>query len=202
MNVEVNWPMVKILLENITWKTNVPQELKDQVEPITKILWNYASQMEQNKNMPPTGHPSAFIAVGDAAQQALTLNAITTIPELIHEMSIYLKKKNISPLPQTSNEFMQFLQELERLQMSRPDVAGPLYERLSNMWKSFVMSYDDFTRSAKVIAQQQVKINELTNQQKNLTSNLKRCNDQNQRLNKQTEDLVAALNQIQNQSTL
>ncbi|CAG9773348.1 unnamed protein product [Ceutorhynchus assimilis] len=157
----------------------------EEFNTILDELWTYATLMESESHK-IVGHPGAFLAVGDAAEKVLMLNAMTPIPDLLHEISIYLEKNNI-PKPKSSDQFIEFLSQLERLKIQQPDIAGPLIERISNMWKQFAMSYDDFTRSAKTIAEQQVKINELTKQQKTTISSLKQCNDENKRLKKQTE---------------
>lgn len=159
-------------------------------------LWDYATKME-SLHAKPVGHPGAFIAIGDAAEKSFTINSLTSLSDLKHEISVFLENNDV---PQTNNpateEFMKFLQELENIKINQPELAGPLYERLANFWKEFTLSFEEFTRSTKTIAEQQVKINQFTKQQKNIVSSLKRCNDENNRLTLQTKALMALMNRV------
>lgn len=176
-------------------KQNATYSVEEGILLVTD-LWHYATKME-TLHAKPVGHPGAFIAIGDAAEKAFTINSLTSLSDLRHEISVFLDKSDI---PQTNSpatgEFMKFLLELEKIQINQPEIAGPLYQRLANFWKEFSLSFEEFTRSAKTIAEQQVKNNQLTKQQQNVVSSLKRCHDENKRLTQQAEALMALLNRV------
>lgn len=190
----VNWTKVKLFLERVTLKDSAAGSAAESNALATE-LWDYATKMEILHSR-PVGHPGAFIAIGDAAEKAFTINSLTSLSDLMHEISVYLEKHDTSPHASPPEEFMQFLLQLEKIKINQPELAGPLYERIANFWREFSMSYEEFTRSAKTIGEQQVKLNQLTKQHENLISSLKRCNDENKRLTKQSEALMALMNRV------